>query len=190
MSPHPMAARALRVAALILASSLALAACARAARVTAPAPRDQLYTTLVGRWQGTLTTPLDAEGSVLQTQPARLQVLPAPDSDGLELRYATLDHAPLPTVDHLHLDRAMRLARVGTTSAPHGPAFAVREVAGGTDGAPLRLVLEVDGTEDDQPVRIRETLEVGAGTMALRTEAREPGGPWRLRRAHAFRRAE
>lgn len=165
-------------------------ACARPARLTQPPARDQLYASLVGQWKGTLTTPVDFDSNVLRTMPAQLQVVPSPDSDGLELRYAMIDDTPAPVIDHLHLDRTMRLARVGRSGAPHLPAFAVRELGGGTDGEPLRLVLEADGSENDQPVRIRETIELSAGAMQVRTEARAPGGSWRFRRAHAFRRAE
>lgn len=176
-----------RAPALLL---LALSACARPAPLTDTAARDQLYASLVGRWKGTLTVPVEFDSDVLRTQATRLQVVPAPDTDGLELRYAMVDDTPAPVVDHLHLDRTMRLARVGRAGAPHLPAFAVREVGGGTDGEPLRLVLEADGSENDRPVRIRETIELSAGEMQVRTEARAPGGKWRFRRAHAFRRAE
>lgn len=168
----------------------ALSACARPTQLGQTASRDQLYASLVGQWKGTLTVPIAFDSDVLRTQATRLEVVPAPDTDGLELRYAMLDDAPAPVVDHLHLDRTMRLARVGRAGAPALPAFAVRELGGGRDGAPLRLVLEADGTENDDPVRIRETIELSAGEMQVRTEARAPGGSWRLRRKHAFRRAE
>lgn len=168
-----------------------LQACVRpTAKTTAPA-RDQLYVNFVGTWKGTLEVAGGEGLSTRITRPAALKVVPAPDQDGLELRYsADVDGVSHHHVDHLHFDRAMTDAVWGDASADAPQAFAVRRREGGRNGEALRLVLEGEDHNGDEPTMIRETLELTPAEIRLVQEARPVGGDFAFRRAYVLRRAQ
>lgn len=170
----------------------AAVACVRPVRLTQAQPRDQLYASLIGRWQGTLEYKDYQDSTRRVTLPTLLHILPSPDEDGLELRY-TYDDGPGKTVrsvDHLHFDRAMQNARWGGVTDSALQRFVVRSREGGVNGAPLRLVLEADGEDDDKPARIRETFEIVAGRVRLVQETQPTGGVMGFRHAYTLTRAE
>ncbi len=166
-------------------------ACVRPTPTSNAPARDQLYVNLVGTWKGTLEV-ADGDGTDARiTRPAALKVLPAPDQDGLELRYsADADGVSQRHVDHLHFDRAMTDAIWGDASATAPQAFAVRSREGGRNGAALRLVLEGEDHNGDEPTMIRETLELSQAEIRLVQEARPVGGEFAFRRAYVLRRAQ
>lgn len=169
-----------------------LAGCVRTSRITQAPPRDQLYASLIGSWQGTLEYKDYQDSSRRVTLPTQLQIVPAPDEDGLELRY-TYDDGPgkiVHSVDHLHFDRAMQQARWGGVRDSSLQRFVVQDRRGGVNGEPLRLVLETDGRDDDQPARIRETFVVAAGSVQLLKETAIASRPMGFRHQYQLKRAQ
>ncbi len=151
-------------------------------RFTQAQPRDVLYSSMVGRWRGGATVGDRSE----------LVVLPAPDRDGLELRYR--ERAGAHVVDrplgHWHFGRSLDAAEWGGVNAAHALAYRVVQRSGGQNGAPLMLVLEADAHGSAQPARVRQVIDVATGSLRLRTEVQEAGGNFTLREAYVFRRAE
>lgn len=182
----------MRRSVLAVALLCALSACVRTSRLTQAPPRDQLYASLIGNWQGTLEYKDYRDSSRRVTLPTQLQIVPAPDEDGLELRY-TYDDGPgkiVRSVDHLHFDRAMQQARWGGVKDSTLQRFQVQDRQGGGNGEPLRVVLETDGQDDDRPARIRETFVVSAGTVHLLKETAIAGRPMAFRHQYQLRRAQ
>lgn len=151
-------------------------------RFTQAQPRDVLYSGMVGRWRGG-----SGAGS-----PAELVVVPAPDRDGLELRYreragARIVERPL---GHWHFERSLDAAEWGGVNDARSLAYRVVERSGGQNGAPLTLVLEAEARDAAQPARVRQVIDVATGSLRLRTEVQVAGGDFMLREAYVFRRAE
>ena len=181
-----------RLSLVAFAAVVLVAACARTSRLTQASPRDQLYASLIGSWQGTLEYKDYQDSTRRVTLPTDLQIVPTPDEDGLELRY-TYDDGPGKTVrsvDHLHFDRAMQQARWGGVKDSTLQRFVVQGRSGGINGEPLRLMLETDGRDDDQPARIRETLVVSTGSVHLLKETAIAGRVMAFRHQYQLRRAQ
>jgi hypothetical protein len=151
-------------------------------RFTQAQPRDVLYSSMVGHWRGGSTAGL----------PAELIVVPAPDHDGLELRYR--DRSGPRTVErplgHWHFGRTLDAASWGGINDEPALAYRVIERSGGQNGAPLTLVLEADTVGTGSSERIRQVIDVATGSLSLRTEVQVDGGDFMLREAYVFRRAE
>jgi hypothetical protein len=175
-----------------VAALLAVASCVRSpSRLPQPAQRDQLYSQMIGRWEGTLEYKDYQDSTRRVTLPTRLRVLPAPDRDGLELQF-TYDDGPGKTVrstSHWHFDRTMTRAEWGNARDSAMQALAVTARSGG-EGTPIRLVLEGQGTDDERPAAIRESLEVSAAAVRLTKETQVTGSPFAFRHVYTFRRAE
>ena len=169
--------------------------CVRPDRKSSAPARDQLYVNFVGTWTGTLEV-ADGTGAGMITgaritRPAALRVMPAPDQDGLELRYsANADGVSQRHVDHLHFDRAMTDAIWGDASGTAPQSFVVRSREGGRNGEVLRLVLEGADHNGEEPTMIRETLELSQAEIRLVQESRRVGGDFVFRRAYVLRRAQ
>ncbi|HEY0931848.1 MAG TPA: hypothetical protein VGE27_18135 [Gemmatimonas sp.] len=183
----------LTIALLVLSVA---SACMRPARLTRTLERDQLYSRLVGEWQGTLETP-DSLLGVRVTRHTKLKVVPAPDRDGLELQfqYEDAQGRVATRTDRLHFDGAMETARWGNSSARWHQAFDVISRGGGEGAAPLRLVLqtteEADSLGLDVPGnRQRETFVVSAGEVRMVTEEQVDEDTFAFRHAYVLRRAE
>ena len=183
--------RTLVSAVMTIAAAALVHACVRPTPTSTAPARDQLYVNFVGTWKGTLEV-ADGLGTERRvTRPAVLQVVPAPDQDGLELRYSSdASGTSLPHVDHLHFDRAMTDAVWGDAGATTPQAFAVRSREGGRNGEALRLVLEGEDHNGDAPTMIRETLELSPAEIRLVQESRPIGGDFAFRRAYVLRRAQ
>ena len=183
---------ALAIAAFVM---IAVAACIRPARLTRPLERDQLYSRLVGEWQGTLETP-DSLLGVRVTRPTKLKVMPAPDKDGLELQfqYEDAQGRVATRTERLQFDRAMETARWGNNSARWQPAFDVVSRRGGEGAAPLRVVMEsadtVNAGVEGSTARHRETLVVSAGEVRMMTEQQVDDDTFAFQHAYVLRRAE
>jgi hypothetical protein len=177
---------------VLLSAFVAAFACVRPTRLTQARERDQLYSTMIGKWQGTLEYRDYQDSTRRVTLPTQLQVVPAPDEDGLELRFV-YDDGPGKTVnsrDHLHFDQSMGTARWGGLKDESLQGFTVIERSGGRNGEPLRVVLEGNGSDNDRPARIRETFEVSAGRVHLLKETQPTGGEMAFRHAYVLKRAE
>jgi hypothetical protein len=171
---------------------LLVVSCVRApSRFTRAQPRDVLYSELVGQWRGSIEV-RSANRMVPQILPSDLTVLPAPDRDGLELRYryGKASGTVVQSSSHWHFGRALDAAQWGGALDQALQHYAVVERSGGRNGEPLRLVLEGDGVEDNRPARIRQTLEVRTGSLQLRKEVQVDGEAFSFRHALTFRRAE
>ena len=168
-----------------------LQGCVRPAKKANVPARDHLYVNFVGTWKGTLQVADGANPRARVSRPAALQVLPAPDQDGLELRFsADADGVSQRHVDHLHFNRTMTDAVWGDASADNPQAFVVRSSEGGRNGETLRLVLEGEDHNGDEPTMIRETLELSPSEIRLVQEARPLGGDFTFRRAYVLRRSQ
>ena len=66
----------------------------------------------------------------------------------------------------------------------------MRSREGGRNGEVLRLVLEGEDHNGDEPTMIRETLELSQAEIRLVQEARPIGGDFAFRRAYVLRRAQ
>lgn len=168
-------------------------ACSRPARLTQPLERDQLYSRMMGEWQGTLEVPDSVLGVRVKRQ-TKLTVLPAPDKDGLELQFRYEDPSGhvATRIDHLHFDGPMATARWGNSSARWHQAFDVVARDGGRNGLPLHLVLESTDSlpEGELRARQRETFVVSAGEVRLLNEEWVDDETFAFRHAYVLRRAE
>lgn len=174
----------------VVAVSLA-PGCVRPAKKSSAPARDELYVNFVGTWKGTLEVADGASPRERVSRPATLQVVPAPDHDGLELRYsADADGVSQRHVDHLHFDRALTDAIWGDASGTTPQTFVVRSREGGRNGEALRLVLEGADHNGEEPTMIRETLELSQAEIRLVQESRRVGGDFAFRRAYVLRRAQ
>lgn len=174
---------------LSLATVLVLVSCVRApSRFAQSQPRDLLYSGMVGRWRGSAAPSTTVHA--LRTD--ELVVVPAPERDGLELRFRTQSRGGVVErpFGHWSFGRTLDAATWGSANESGTRAFRVVRRSGGQNGAPLSLVLEADATEADRPARIRQSIDVGTGSLSLRTEVQVDGGDFMLREAYVLRRAE
>ena len=148
-----------------------------------------LYSGMIGKWSGSL---VEAGAGGERVTPAELMVVPAPDRDGLELRYRHRSGGALgeQSLGHWHFARSLAAAQLGDACDEHQQSFDVVEQAGGLDGSPLQLVLEADGMHLNQPTRIRQVIDIATGTLQIRKEVQVAGGDFMFREAYVFRRAE
>lgn len=166
--------------------------CVRApSRLTQAQPRDVLYSDLVGQWRGSIEL-RDVGHTVSQILPSDLIVLPAPDHDGLELRYRARNGSGpvVQSSSHWHFGQALEAAQWGGARDQELQHYAVVERSGGRNGQPLRLVLEGEGLDNNRPARIRQTLEVRTGSLQVRKEVQVNGDTFTFRQALTFHRAE
>lgn len=169
-----------------------LASCARVpSRFTRAQPRDLLYSEMVGRWHGSMA--IGRVGtSVSRVLPAALTVVPAPDRDGLELQYRFGSGPGMVAraMSHWHFERGLTEAQWGGALDVEAQSYTVVERSGGRNGEPMRLVLEGDGFDGDQPARIRQTLELSTGSLQVRKDVKHDGGDYTFRHTLSYTRAE
>lgn len=137
--------------------------------------RDQLYASLAGRWQGTLEYKDYKDPSRRTTLPTVLEVARSADSGSVTLAL-TYDDGPGKTVkgsDRLTLDAAGKALTWSSGSSTQ--QFTVRSFEAPRPGRALRLVLEGEGSDDDAPATIRETLVVGLNKLQIFKETRPAG---------------
>lgn len=174
---------------LSLLALLLVVSCVRApSRFAQSQPRDVLYNGMVGRWRGAVIP----STAVSALRADELVVVPAPERDGLELRYRSQSSTGVVErpLGHWSFGRTLDAATWGSASGPGTLAYRVVQRSGGQNGAPLSLVLEADATDANRPARIRQSIDVGTGSLSLRTEVQVDGGDFTLREAYVFRRAE
>lgn len=156
--------------------------------------RDRVYSGLIGKWRGTLEVQATSAADAA-TEPdevaTEVLVRPAPDRDGLSLqfRYHDVFGRSVTNERHLHFNKSLTLAEWEIDEQRRREAYVVVSQSGG-GAAPLRLVLEADGTADAKPARIRETIEVTPGVVEVTQEARTAGESFAFRHRYRLRRAE
>jgi hypothetical protein len=136
--------------------------------------REQLYGALAGSWRGTLEYKDYKDPSQRTTLPTLLE---APRADAGSVTLAlSYDDGPGKTVkesDRLTLDAAGKTLM--WTSGSSTQSYAVRTFEAPRPGHALRLVLEGEGSDNDPPATIRETLVVGLNKLQILRETRAPG---------------
>lgn len=177
-----------------LCLALPMAGCMRLSSRQADQPdRDRVYSGLIGKWRGTLEVqPAGAANAVESEEvPTEVLVRPAPDRDGLhvQFRYRDVFGRGVTNDRHLHFNKTLTLAEWEIDEHRRREAYVVVSQSGGGT-APLRLVLEADGTADAKPARIRETIEVTPGAVEVTQEARKAGESFTFRHRYRLRRAE
>lgn len=158
-------------------------------------PRDRLYSGLVGQWHGTRVV-ADSSPAAGRVEATDLSVVPAPDRDGLELRYRT--RAGTRSIEqsfgHWHFARGLEVAQLDEAGGQTARTFRVIEQSGGRNGAPLQLVLEAQGEAQGEatarPSRIRQQIDVSAGILRIRKDVQIGDGDFTFQEAFVFRRAE
>ncbi len=179
---------------LFLCLALPMAGCMRLSSRQADQPdRDRVYSGLIGQWRGTLEVQAAGAADALESDevPTEVLVRPAPDRDGLSVRfrYRDLFGRTVTNERHLHFNKTLTLAEWETVEHGHREAYEVVSQSGGGT-VPLRLVLEADGTADARPARIREIIEVTPGAVEVTQEARKAGESFTFRHRYRLRRAE
>ncbi len=191
MSARPAISPSLLLVFLCLA--LPMAGCMRLSSRQADQPdRDRVYSGLIGKWRGTLEVQATGADAVEPDEvPTEVLVRPAPDRDGLSLqfRYRDVFGRGVTNERHLHFNKTLTLAEWEIDENRRREAYVVVSQSGGGT-APLRLVLEADGTADAKPARIRETIEVTPGAVEVTQEARKAGESFAFRHRYRLRRAE
>jgi hypothetical protein len=179
---------------VFLCLALPMAGCMRLSSRQADQPdRDRVYSGLIGKWRGTLEVQATAAANVAEPDevPTEVLVRPAPDRDGLNLqfRYRDVFGRGVTNERYLHFNKTLTLAEWEIDEYRRREAYVVVSQSGGGT-SPLRLVLEMDGTADAKPARIRETIEVTPGAVEVTQEARKSGEPFTFRHRYRLRRAE
>ena len=158
-----------------------------AAVAAAPAQvSDPYVAALTGRWAGTLEY-RDYRSDRRVTLPTVLVVKPS--SDGLELAY-TYDDGPGKTVrsvERITIGAGRATYRIQNGDGTYDATFAADGLRA-FSGAAGTVVLNGKGTENDQPVDLRITIVVSAGTFSMLRESRLSGSDWRFRNQYQFTR--
>ena len=143
------------------------------AAATQGSAREQLYGALAGSWRGTLEYRDYKDPSRRTTLPTLLEATRADESVTLAMTY---DDGPNKTVkesDRLTLDATGK--SLTWSSGSTSQRYTVRSFEAPRPGHALRLVLEGEGSDDDKPATIRETLVVGLNRMQILKETRPSG---------------
>ncbi|MBL0940471.1 MAG: hypothetical protein IBJ03_16370 [Gemmatimonadaceae bacterium] len=175
-----------------LALATIVAACVRVpSRQESGPDRDRLYSGLIGQWRGTLEVRDYRDSARRVSLPTELRVLPVPDRDGLELQFRYHDGMGKRVTDESqwHFNKTLTLAEWRGEDDLKTQAYSIVSHTGGGN-APLRLVLETDGTADSRPARIRETVEVTPGEVRVTKETRKIGESFAFQQKYVLRRAD
>ena len=181
---------------------LTASSCVAAREVSSDQRRDPVYAGLVGQWQGTVETRVDARinprtGAPVVTTPSRrithkttVRVLPVPGSDVLEMRFVTAAGADTAHQDTnwLRIDKTLTAAQWGEARDSAPQEFSVTVAHPAKKSAPLELVLEGDQYANDCPSTIRETVTITPGAIRIVQETRVFGGEFIFQRAYSLRR--
>lgn len=158
--------------------------------LAAPAPsvRDTLYPQLAGSWKGSLEYKdyQPPYGRVRLPTVATVEV--SGDRSSL-LFHFTYDDGPGKTVndtDRFTLDASGDGVTWGALSEKMPQRFVVKALIA-TAGI-TTLTLEGEGSDDDRPASIRETLTVGPDSLQILKEVRPKGGAFAFRHVYELKR--
>lgn len=139
--------------------------------------RDQLYTALVGRWQGTLEARDTRDPSKRTMMPTVLEVARAADSGSVTLQLS-YDDGTGKTVKESHrltMDAAGQTLTWSGGSDGATQRYGVRSFEAPRPGRPLRMVLEGEGSDDATAATIRQSLVIGPNKLQLLRETQPTG---------------
>ncbi len=164
-------------------------ACTTLAATTAPTLVARLHGTMSGAWTGTLRYRDYRDSTKFVTLPTLLDGVAARDSSSVRLDF-TYDDGPGKTVresDRFALAADGHTLTWGTAADPAKQStYAITSLA---DAATIRFVAERDGTDNDRPARIRETVTASRTELRILKEVRfAPGADWLFRHEYEFRR--
>lgn len=170
-------------------AGLALAGCSSTGKVSSMERRDPVYAGLVGKWQGIVEVPDAVDSSRRIRREASVLVQAAPQSDGLEMHFATGDPSFRRHVstDLLQLDKSMTAARWGHRHDASPQQFDVTVLQYSSAQRPLTVVLEGTSDPGDQST-IRETVTIAPGEIHIVQETRTRGTAFAFSRAYVLRR--
>lgn len=157
--------------------SLAIIATAAltAAALPASSPATRLHAALAGNWQGALRYRDYQDSTRFVTLPTLLTGTLAADSASVQLDF-TYDDGPGKTVldrDLFDLDATAKVVRWGNPKVEaKRTRFVVTDIRGDAAATPLRLVLESDGSDNNRPAHIRETVTLSRGDLLILKEVR------------------
>jgi hypothetical protein len=161
---------------------LLFASCATVPRPGPTGP--QAFQALVGRWEGTLEYADYQPPHGRVVLPTLLEVTPS-DTGGLRLAF-TFDDGPGKTVhstDRIDFEADGRTLAWGDEGKPPSARPRFTSVTAGR-----QVVAQTEGSDDDAPATLRETLEVEPGRFTLLKEVRPVGGAFAFRHRYVFTR--
>ena len=188
---------ALRVVSVCAAATFVVAAATtvRARGVTTTTRRDPVYAGLVGHWQGTVQVRDRRDTTRRVTLSTKVRVRPTPGSDALEMHFTTSNRTGGEWIDtdRLLFDTSMTAAQWGAMADSWPQHFDVqvldpRASTVTSPALPLRLVLEAEGSIDDSPATIRQTMTMRPGEIRIVQETRTDGGSFEFQREYVLRR--
>ena len=137
--------------------------------------REQLYGALAGSWRGTLEYRDYKDPSRRTTLPTALDGTRAADSGSVTLAF-NYEDGPGKIVresNRLTLDAAGKT--LTWTSGSSNQRYTVQSFEAPRPGHALKIVLEGEGTDNDEPATIRETLVAGPNKLQILKETRPSG---------------
>ena len=143
---------------------------------------------LRGHWTGDLTY-RDYGTNEMVVLPTILDVTHAGDA-GLRLSYE-YDDGPGKTVRDTSVVLVDRVAGSYTVSDAKGTVETRYRITGATGfdaAAGGTIALDGEGTDNDQPVEVRNTIRVSADSLTIRRDVRPAGGVYRMRHEYHFAR--
>lgn len=154
----------------------------------APSPK-ALHTALGGKWTGALRYRDYQDSTRFVSLPTTVDGTAASDSTSVRLDFV-YDDGPGKTVrssDRFVLNADASALVWGPADGKRPPStFAVQQISG---SAPITLVVEMDGEDDNRKARIRETLIVDASELRILKEVQfAASAPWVFRHEYRLRR--
>jgi hypothetical protein len=182
----------MRTARVVAIGILALQTMGCARRLSSVAPEPPASTPFLslmeGSWRGTLEYRDYRDPAKRVTLPTLLHVTGRIDSAGARLHFV-YDDGPGKTVvedDRLQLDERLPDAR-WRSGTDHVQRYMVQSRS--STGNSRTVVLEGEGSDDNRPATIRETMTAGASTLRILKEVRF-GTAFEFRHEYRFTRTE
>lgn len=154
----------------------------------APSART-VHAALAGRFTGALRYRDYQDSTRFVTLPTELTGVPSADSSSVRLDFA-YDDGPGKIVrssDHFELAGNATVLRWGPADGRQPPSvFTVRALSVGDT---IRMVAETEGSDDNRPATLRETITISAGGIGILKEVRFSSAlPWLFRHGYTLRR--
>lgn len=156
--------------------------------VDAPPSRSALYAAMAGQWIGTLEYKDYSRPDTRVTLPTKLAITYAADSSAVLMHYV-YDDGPGKIVeddDRFAANAAMSRVLWGGPTSNSPQEFTVSALAG--TNAPIAVVLQGEGMDDNKPATIRETITIARDTLRILKETRVAGGQFAFRHGYVMHR--
>ena len=169
-----------------LVAALQVLALPLAAQSITPA---NVHSAITGHWVGTLEYKDYRDPSKRVTLPTILDAAPGADA-GADLRF-TYDDGPGKTVTGG--DRFVLAADAATldwtgVKEQSPDIFRVVSLLRSDDAGTIRLVVELEGQDDNKPATLRETITLGRTELTILKEVRPTGAEFSFRHVYRFAR--